>query len=220
MKFSRITIALTLFFAFLLQPTFASTQEEWSFLTEKQGIKVYSKSVTGSKVKALKVECVVNATLSSMVTILMDVPGTVKWVYHTKSCILLKRVSPAELYYYSEVSLPWPLENRDFVAHVKVSQDKTSKVVTVEAPAIPGMVADKKGIVRVQHSIGYWTITPVDKNRVSVVYSLQVDPGGIIPAWAVNALSSQGPIESFIKMKELLQHPEYKNAVLGFIQNY
>jgi len=194
-------------------------QSDWKFVTEKEGIRVYSKSVPGSKIKALKVECVLYATASALVTLLLDVPAAVDWVSHTKSCVLLRQVSPAELYYYSEVSLPWPLENRDFVAHVKVSQDKVSKEVSVNAPAIPGWVGNKKGIVRVNHSLGLWTITPLDKSRVKVSYSLQVDPGGIIPAWAVNALSSQGPIDSFIKMKQMLQLPVYKNAVLDFIQN-
>jgi len=194
-------------------------QSDWKFVTEKEGIRVYSKSVPGSKIKALKVECVLYATASALVTLLLDVPAAVDWVSHTKSCTLLRQVSPAELYYYSEVSLPWPLENRDFVAHVKVSQDKISKEVSVNAPAIPGWVGNKKGIVRVNHSLGLWTIMPLDKSRVKVSYSLQVDPGGIIPAWAVNALSSQGPIDSFIKMKQKLQLPVYKNAVLDFIQN-
>ena len=193
-------------------------QSGWKFITEKQGIKVYSQPVAGSKVKALRVECVLHTTASALVTLLLDVPAAEEWVSHTKSCVLLKQVSPAELYYYSEVNLPWPLENRDFVAHVKVSQDKASGTVTVHAPAIPGWVADKKGIVRVNHSIGLWTIRILDKSRVSVSYSLQVDPGGMIPAWAVNALSSQGPIDSFIKMKEKLQQPRYKNAVLDFIE--
>ncbi len=197
----------------------ARAQTDWKFVTEKEGIKVYSRSVTGSKVKALKVECTLNTSLSALVTLLLDVPATTQWVYHTKSCVLLKQVSPAELFYYSEVNLPWPLENRDFVAHVKVSQDKTSRVVTVNAPAIPGWVAPKKGIVRVNQSLGFWTITPLNQAQVKVAYSLQVDPGGVIPAWAVNLLSSQGPIESFIKMRQHLQLPRYRNAVLDFIQN-
>jgi len=196
-----------------------ATDSDWKYLTEKDGIKVFSRSVATSKVKALKVECVMNASLSAIVALLLDVPGSTQWVSHTKSCVLLKQVSAAELYYYSEVSLPWPLENRDFVAHVRVAQDKASKTVTVDAPAIPGMVADKKGIVRVSRSVGYWTLLPLQNGSVKISYSLQVDPGGIIPAWAVNALSSQGPLESFMNMRKMLQRTQYRNARFDFIQN-
>lgn len=186
-------------------------------MTEKDGIKVYAKAVPESKVKALKVECVINASAAQLVALLLDVKAAERWVSHTKSCTLLKKVSDAELYYYSEVNLPWPLENRDFVAHVKVVQDPGTKVVTVNAPAIPGVVAPKKGIVRVSQSKGLWYITPLDKGKVKVSYSLQVDPGGIIPAWAVNALAAQGPLESFRNM--IRELPKYKNTSLSFIVN-
>lgn len=186
-------------------------------MTEKDGIKVYAKAVPESKVKALKVECVINASAAQLVALLLDVKAAERWVSHTKSCTLLKKVSDAELYYYSEVDLPWPLENRDFVAHVKVSQDPGTKVVTVNAPAIPGVIAPKKGIIRISQSKGLWYITPLDKGKVKVSYSLQVDPGGIIPAWAVNALAAQGPLESFRNM--IGELPKYKNTSLPFIVN-
>jgi len=193
----------------------AMAQDGWKYETEKEGIKVYSRNVPGSKIKALKVECVVKSGAAQLVALLLDVRAAERWVSHTKSCSLIRKVSDAELYYYSEVSLPWPLENRDFVAHVKVSQDAASRVVTVNAPAIPGVIAAKKGIVRVSESKGLWLITPLGNGTVKVTYTLQVDPGGIIPAWAVNSLSAQGPLESFQNMRREL--PKYKNTSLPFI---
>ena len=210
----RVIIFL-LFFYF--QITAVSGQPNWKLVTEEEGITVYSRVVPESKIKALKVECVLKSTSSQLVELLLDINTADQWVYRTKSCILLKKVSASELYYYSEVSLPWPLENRDFVAHIKVTQNPVTKVVTVDAPAIPGWVDDKKGIVRINHSKGLWIITPLDKEKIKLEYTLQVDPGGIIPAWAVNMFAAQGPIESFKNMKKQLQLAKYKNVVLGFI---
>lgn len=209
-----IILNIIFFFALILP---ATAQSDWKFTTEKDGIKVYSKTVPESKVKALKVECIINASAAQLVALLLDVKAAERWVSHTKSCSLIRKVSDAELYYYSEVNLPWPLENRDFVAHVQVSQHPVTKVVTVNAPAIPGVISPKKGIVRVSQSKGLWYITPLDKERVKVSYSLQVDPGGIIPAWAVNSLAAQGPLESFQNMRKEL--PKYKNVSLPFITN-
>jgi hypothetical protein len=86
----------------------ANAQQNWQLSTETSGIKVFSSTVADSKVKALKVECEFNATLSQLVTALLDVKTCTEWVYHTKSCVLLKQVSPSELYYYSEISIPGP----------------------------------------------------------------------------------------------------------------
>jgi hypothetical protein len=193
-------------------------QNEWKLKTDNEGIKIYTSPVLNSKVKALKVECNFQATLSQLVNVLMDVKTCTEWVYHTKSIILLKQVSPTELYYYSEVDLPWPAENRDFVAHLTVTQDPQTHVVTIDGPAVPGMVPLKDGIVRIQQSKGKWVITPTDKDEVKVEYTLQVDPAGAIPAWLVNLVSSEGPMQSFKALKQQLKKPVYKNT-LAYIKN-
>ncbi len=41
----------------------ASAQNDWKLSTEKDGIKVYTSMVPDSKVKAIKVECDLNAKL-------------------------------------------------------------------------------------------------------------------------------------------------------------
>ncbi|GAB2702910.1 START domain-containing protein [Mucilaginibacter koreensis] len=193
-------------------------QQPWQLSTNQDGIKVYTRPVTNSKFKALKVECELNATPTQVAALLLDVDACKDWVYHTKSCTLLKRVSPSELYYYSEVSVPWPAENRDFIAHVIITQNPETKAVTMDAPCVQGMVPVKSGIVRIEHSTGRWTITPAGSNQVKIIYELQVDPGGDIPAWLTNMFATQGPLQSFKALRQQLQKPAYRNARLAFIK--
>jgi hypothetical protein len=210
-----------IFFAafLLLSVTSAHAQTDWKLKNEKNGIKVYSGSVSDSKYKAIKVECELNATPSQVVTVLLDIKTGPEWIDHTKSCTLLKQISPSELYYYSEVNIPWPAQNRDFVAHLTVHQDPVTKVVTVDGPAVTGFVPAKKGIVRVQSSKGLWIITPLKKDYVKVVYTLHVDPGGDIPAWLVNLLATQGPMKSFEGLIAQVKKPAFQNVALPFIKD-
>jgi hypothetical protein len=210
--------ALFLFLVILLKFNPASAQGDWTLSTDKEGVKIYTSIVEGSKIKAVKVECDFAATASQLVTVLLDVNACKDWVYHTKSCSLVKKVSPAELYYYSEVSLPWPLQNRDFVAHLIVTQNAVNKVITVDGPAVPGLVPEKKGIVRIGHSKGKWVITPAN-GQIHVEYTLHVDPGGALPAWLINMFATEGPLQIFKNLKLQLQKPAYKNAALPFIVN-
>lgn len=203
----------------LLKITNVSAQTEWKLKNEKNGIKVYTSEVTGSKFKAIKVDCELRATLSQIVKVLLDIKGCPEWLYHTKLCVLIKQVSPSELYYYSEISIPWPAQNRDFVAHLKVYQNAETKVVTIHGPAVPGFVPVKDGIVRVQSSKGLWIITPLTNNRIKVVYTLQLDPGGNIPAWLVNLFAAEGPMKSFQGLLLQLKKPAYQNAELEFIKD-
>jgi hypothetical protein len=211
----RIAIILLL----LLKITNVSAQTEWKLKNEKNGIKVYTSEVINSKFKAIKVDCELQATLSQIVKVLLDVKGCPEWLYHTKLCVLIKQVSPSELYYYSEISIPWPAQNRDFVAHLKVYQNAETKVVTIHGPAVPGFVPVKDGIVRVQSSKGLWIITPLTNNRVKVVYTLQLDPGGDIPAWLVNLFAAEGPMKSFQALLLQIKKPAYQNAQLEFIKD-
>lgn len=197
----------------------ASAQNDWKLSADKEGIKVYTSMVADSKIKAVKVECDLNTTPSQLVAVVMDINTATEWVYHVKSAKLIKQVSPTELYYYSEVSLPWPVANRDFVAHLTVTQDPASKVVTIDGPAVQGYVPVKKGIVRVDNSFGRWIITPVSASQVHVQYMIHTDPGGAIPAWLVNIFATDAPLKIFESLKVQLQKPAYKNTTLAFVAN-
>ncbi|RFZ83262.1 lipid-binding protein [Mucilaginibacter terrenus] len=195
-----------------------SAQYNWTLKSDKDGVKVYTSLVTGSKIKAVKVECDVNARASQLVRVLLDVKHCPEWVYKTKSCSLVKQVSPSELYYYSEINVPWPATNRDFVAHLTVSQNPDTKVVTVDGPAVPGMVPVKDDAVRISSSKGLWVITPLDKSKVHINYTLQVDPGGNIPAWLINLFAAEGPMRSFEGLKAQLKKTEKEEGV-AFIKD-
>ncbi len=192
-----------------LLPAFAQTQ--WQLRTEKDGIKVYSSDVPDSKIKAIKVIGEFYTTPAQLAAVVMDVNGATEWVYHLKSSTLIKKVSPNEIYYYAEVSLPWPAANRDFVAHLTATQNPETKAITIDGPAVPGYVPVKKGMVRIDNSVGKWIITPVGNNEVRVEYSIHVDPGGSLPSWLVNMFADEAPVQIFKNLKNELQKQAYKN---------
>jgi hypothetical protein len=90
-------------------------------------------------------------------------------------------------------------------------------VVTVDAPCLPDMVPVKDGIVRIEHSVGKWIITPTNNGQVKIEYTLHLDAGGSVPAWLLNMFITQGPTESFKKLKVQLQKSDYKNVKLAYI---
>lgn len=194
-------------------------QDGWELKAENSGIKVYTKTFPDSKFKAIRVDLDVRATLSQIVALLMDVNEGTQWVYATKTSVLLKQISPNELIYYSEVRLPWPMANRDFVAQLKATQDKKTKVVTIDGPVVPDYVPLKDGIVRVARSMGQWIITPAGPHHVHVKYTLRTDPGGDLPAWLFNLFVTKGPTESFKNLQTELKKPVYEHAHLNYIED-
>jgi hypothetical protein len=149
----------------------------------------------------------------------MDIKSSAEWLYHTADDYIVKQVSPRELYYYSLVEMPWPVSDRDFIAHLTVSQDAVTKVITIDGPCVSNMVPVKEGIVRIADSNGKWVLTPLNKGRVKIVYTLHADPGGSLPAWLINMFVTKGPSQSFRKLKVHLQKSVYKNAKLDYVVN-
>ncbi len=211
----KISLLLTIFCV-----TAGYTQVlDWKLKVDKDGIKVYTKSLPDSKFKAIKIESSIAASATQLVAAIYDINTSAQWVYSTKSATLLKQVSPSEAYYYSEVTLPWPASNRDFVAHLKTRQDARTKIITVNAENVSGLVAVKNDIVRITNSVGQWVITPVSKTNINVVYTLQVDPAGSMPAWLNNMFITKGPMETFKKLRVHVTRPEYQKVQLPFIKD-
>ncbi len=207
-------------FLFLTLCSFSAiAQSDWKLHSSKDGIQVYTKNVPKSPFKALKTVCNIETSLSRLTAVLLDVKNTKDWVYATRVCSLLKQTSPSELFYYSEVSLPWPASNRDFIIRIAVSQDPKTKALTVIAENKPDYVPGKKGIVRIQQSEAHWLITPLANGFVKVEYTMAVDPGGLLPAWLVNMFVSKGPYQTFVKLREQVKKPMYNNIRLGFIKD-
>jgi len=193
-------------------------QEDWKLSVDKDGIKIYSKSISQSKIKALKVVCNVKARLTQVAAVFLDIKTQDEWFYNTKS-ILLEQVSPSELYYYAEIGFPWPLSNRDYIAHINLFQNPITKVITMDVQNVPDFVTVKQGIVRVRQSICKWVVTPAGENITLIEFTLFADPAGSIPSWLINIFSKKGPFESFKKLRTHLKKPGYIDVFLPFIKD-
>ncbi|MEP7279037.1 MAG: START domain-containing protein, partial [Bacteroidota bacterium] len=193
-------------------------QSDWTLKQDKEGIKIYTKNMDASPLKAVKTVCTINASLASLTAVLIDIKGGIDWVYSTKKIVLLKQLSPMELLYYSEIEVPWPVSNRDFIVLLQVSQDQKTRVVTVGGLNKAGFLPEYKNIVRIQHSYSKWLITPLQNGQLKIEYVLEVDPGGNVPAWLINLFATKGPFETFKKLREQVKKPAYIHASLPFIK--
>ena len=197
----------------------AAAQHEWKLNTNKDGIKVFTSLPENSPFKAVKTIGNVETNMSQLAMVLMDVSNTEDWVYGAKNPKLLKQFTPTDLIYYAEAALPWPMSNRDFIIRITMTQDPTTKVVTMLTENMPKYVPEKKGIVRIQRSSGIWKLSPVEKGVIKVEYTLQVDPGGLIPAWLVNLFATTGPYQSLKALRKEVKLAKYQHVKLAGISD-
>lgn len=202
----------------LMSALFCHAQDGWKLKSDKEGIKTYSRKTEDSKINAIRIEADFSASLSSLVAVILDVSNYDDWIYNSRNTRLLKQVSPTELYYYGEIKFPWPSTNRDFVSHVTVSQDSRSGVVVIGANNVSGWVPANKNLVRIENSVGKWTISPAGKDHVKVLYELHADPGGELPVLLINSFSSTGMVATFKNLRRRLERTDLSFSAAPFIK--
>ena len=207
-----------LLFCLLLQTT-AQCQEDWKLKKDKNGIKVYSRKTPNFKFDELKVDCIFEGKISQLAAVILDVKNQYQWVYKTAKSELLKQVTNADLIYYSEIECPWPFHNRDLIARMTITQNTSTKILSIVAKSVDNYLPSKKNLVRVKYSNALWTITPLNNAQFKVEYKIQIDPGDGVPAWILNMFATNGPYESFKNLKDKIMLPAYASAKFPFIKD-
>ncbi len=191
--------------------------DKWELKKDKDNIAVYTRKNINSDFKELKCVTTVKSSLSSIVKILTDYDHYPDWVYHCPTARLVKKINDKDLYYYYVIEAPWPVDDRDMAAHMKISQENKTKVVSVTADIADGIVPVNKDMVRVTQFHSVYTLTPKKNGMVEIDLEMGTEPGGNVPAWLINSVIVKGPFNTQLIMNRLLQSSTYKTARLSFI---
>jgi hypothetical protein len=165
-------------------------------------IKVFTCPVTESTFESIQASFPIAATLTQFAGTILNIDNYSRWQYNTIVSKILKRVDDYEIIYYCEVAAPWPVNNRDMIIHLKLMQDPESKIITITANGEPDYIPTQKELVRIPMSKSTWLIRPLSTGRLWVDYSIQIDPGGSVPAWMVNLVCAEAPYESFMNLRK------------------
>lgn len=194
-------------------------QEEWELKKDDDGIKVYTRYIEGSDIKAFRAETVVEGKLSSLVAILKDV-DTYPELFNSNERADLIEESDTSVLYYSQTAVPWPLKDRDGVYLTRFSQHYGNKEVTALVESAEGIRPENEGYVRVIKANGFWKFLPVDHNKVEVIFQMQADPGGKIPGWVVNLFLVDSPFKDLQNLRERVNLERYANHKFNFLVDY
>lgn len=198
--------------------TVASAQDKWQLRKEENGIRISTANTDNCSGRTVKVECIINATQTQLIAYLLDIEKQPEWIYNAISSRQVKRLKENELIFYSQVDVPWPCSDRDYIAHIVINQI-SPQFISIDSHAEPDLMPEKEGFIRVKESITHWDITTINSNQLSVVYTVRFEPGGSVPAWLTNLFIAKGPYNTFKKLREQVNKPQYQHAHLDFIKS-
>ena len=214
---NNVRTALALLALLALLPGLAWAEAEWELKKDDDGIQVLTRAVDGSRFKAVRATMTVTTDLSALVALVRDTDACAEWAHLCKSAAEHEVVSETELYVYTHNDLPWPVSDRDALAHVIWAKDPATGAVTMRARAVgESDLGKRRGIVRLTDALTSWTFRPVE-GGIRVISDAHVDPGGPLPAWITNLLLVDAPFQTMTRMRALADSGRYDDASFAFL---
>ena len=200
---------------FILWSFLGAVHAEWELRKEEKGIRVYTRSVPGSQLRAFKGTVKIKASLASVLGVLDDTAACPEWVHRCKSGKVLERKSFTDVYTYKVTDMPFPTKDRDIVIHKVITQDPKSKAITIRNTAVPDFIPKTRN-VRIEKSEGSYLLTPLPDGTVEVTWEQFSDPAGRIPRSLINSMIVNTPLLTLNRLRELAQTSKYQRAKLKY----
>ena len=181
-------------------------ESEWKLKKEKDGIKIYIRSVEGSSFDEFKgITTIENSSLTAVLTVILDVKNYESLFPDCMNPKVLKQEGKYYDIHHIQVKAPWPVKNRDTVYEQKAVVDENGKHAIVTLKPLPGYIAEDKDFLRIREGSGFWELKEDGSNNVQVTYQFHGEPGGEIPAWLANSFVVSQPYETLKNLKSRLK---------------
>lgn len=164
----------------------AADRDGWEQIADKDGVKVYRKSVAGSRLKSMRGIGIVDAPVRIVALVLLDDPRAHEWVDSLAESRVVRVLSPHEYIEYNHVAMPAFIRDREFITRVSLAASPADATAFIRSvPADDPSIAHTK-IIRGLLS-GSYVLQAIDGGkRTLLTIELHSDPAGLLPAWLVN----------------------------------
>ena len=203
-----------LYFLFAL----ALCADGWKYEKSAGGAIAYTRSVPNSNFKEYKVETEVDATLTQVVAVLMEVRDLPQWVDRCTEATILKELSPTESITRTVTASPFPLKNREAISHGRLTQNPSTKVVVLESSGRFDYLPLNPKYERVHTVRGRWVLTPKPNGKVHIQMIGHTDPGGVIPAAIANQFVVMIPLNTIKNLRTQIKKEKYAKVKLKYIR--
>jgi len=206
------------FVSLLFTAMAASAAEEWELRKDEDSIQVFTRTVEDSPYKAVKtVTQIQGVTLASLVALIEDAESCPEWADKCAESYVYERISDTEAYVYTHNNMPFPVKDRDVLAHVHWQQDPSNLEVVMNSDAVEGRMDTVRGRVRLTEAKASWVFKPLDDGSIEVRNEAHINPGSNIPGWVTNMLLVDTPFQTMKSFVEEVRKPKYQNAKVAFI---
>lgn len=179
---------------------------KWESLGARKGVEIFVKKTPGSNIKEYKAVFKVKSTLNRFVAFSTMEDTDMQIGYYDMSDV--QKVSERLIYSTWKQKFPSPFKPRHFVVKNEFSQDPLTKVLTYHVQAANDKMPYDPCCVRVPKMNNDWHLTPLGNGELRVEWHSDLDMGGFLPYFMLNAYQPGGMrffahhLEQFLNAKK------------------
>ena len=185
--------------------SFSIVAQSWEFAKEKDGIKLYTKKVPGKSIKSYKGIAIIHAPAEKIFALLEDVNHTEWWDKNVSQMEVLLYEKNKRAQYHMVYDLSWPVTDRDLCVEAISTTDPANGVFKITANPLPGLVPEKKDMIRIKDYHQTWTVKSLNNGSTYVELEGYADPSGSIPDWLANMLIVDSPFKVISNVKQRME---------------
>jgi hypothetical protein len=208
MKIFLLLLLTGLVHSLTAQDEALEVHDDWRLKKDKDGVRVYTRWIEATdvrKARQMKVEMVVESSIENILMVLKDDVNAKKWAYRAKEFYNFDIIDENNWYSYSELSIPWPFQNKDLITKNHLVRIPSENQVRVDITGVADYLPEKKSLSRIPHFEGGWTLTRTGDDAVKIEYLVFTKSEPVLPRWIIDPIVEQGAWETLNNFRELLE---------------
>lgn len=190
-----------LWLSLLSSDSFAS--EDWSEKQNKDGIKIEVRKRQNQKYEEIRAETIIDSSVTEVFQFISDTKTCEKWVYRCWSSEEHKSKDPETKVIYQLTKFPFPFKSREVFLRTKTSLNP-DKSITVQMKSIQNGKREKSSSIEIKKANIEYLLIPTPGGATRISWQQYVDPGGNLPAWAVDKENITFMQKSLEKLKKIM----------------
>jgi hypothetical protein len=184
--------------ALLLATTAAGAEPR--VVVDRDGITVEEDGAEGRRLPILTGRTFIEAPPDRVVAWIEAAHTWVDWMHDCVEAREIRREGDLVVG-YNRIDMPWPVADRDVVLHARVATRADGGYRAEFEHASDPDVPPRQGILRIPRLSGSYDLVP-EADGTHIVYTVDTDPGGGLPAWLVRRVSREVPYRTLENLRD------------------
>ena len=179
--------------------------QNWEFIKEKEGIRIYTRKDPGSVLKSFRGEADLHTPMDKVCNLIGNVKNVDWWDKNLREINVLLYEKDKHIQYYLVYGAPWPVTDRDLCVDATITVDPVNGIRTISSVPLFNVVPENPKYVRIKNYWQKWVIHDMKNGIVHVTLEGFVDPAGSVPNRIYNMVITDTPLKIMRGIKARLE---------------